>query len=90
MPELSPDCHFQPYLEYEGRAGPEMGLKGQDHPLPKGKGPSFSRVFSLAYNFPDCWSGLLFITMKETYLQSGFIFEKNDSSSMAGQAGIPV
>ena len=31
MPELSPDCHFEPYLVYEGSVGPKRGGQGQSH-----------------------------------------------------------
>jgi hypothetical protein len=29
--ELSPDCHFDPYLLHEGRAGTKRGLPGHCH-----------------------------------------------------------
>lgn len=32
MPELCPDCHFEPDLINRGRAGPERGLQGRSHP----------------------------------------------------------
>jgi hypothetical protein len=29
MPESGSDCHFEPFLVYEGRAGPKSRLKGK-------------------------------------------------------------
>jgi hypothetical protein len=31
IPKLSPDCHFEPYLVYEGSVGPKRGGQGQRH-----------------------------------------------------------
>jgi len=31
MPELCPDCHFEPDLVYEGSTGPKRGGLGQRH-----------------------------------------------------------